>query len=87
MGVFMPLKSYGFVVRNNDFIGPDDYGHDSTGILVAAATEGELIGMIRQNYFSNCVVTSVSQDMMSLSVIDNWVGDLTVGGTLVIPGT
>jgi hypothetical protein len=43
--------------------------------------------MVRQNYFSSCVVTSVSQDMFSKSIVGNYVGDLTVGGTLVIPGT
>jgi hypothetical protein len=81
------LKSYGFVIRNNDFIGPDDNGCDALGMVVAAATEGELIGMVRQNYFSSCVVTSVSQDMFSKSIVGNYVGDLTIGGTLVIPGT
>ena len=81
------LKSYGFVIRNNDFIGPDDGGTDCKPMIVAAASEGELIGIIRDNFCSNCSATGWSQDMMSDSIINNYVGSLTVGGALMIPGT
>lgn len=81
-------KSYGFVIRNNDFIGPTDGGGDAVPIEFASAmTEDEIIGIIRTNYFSNCSATPITQDESNNSIVRNWVADDATGGTLVDPGT
>lgn len=81
-------KSYGMTIRNNDFIGPKDGGADAVPIeFTAAMTEGEIIGIIRTNYFAYCSVTPITQDEAGKCIIRNYVGDLDTGGTLVDPGT
>ena len=78
--------NYGFMIRNNDFIGPKDYGKDSVGIK-AGGTELEMIGSIRNNYFACCAASSVTIDKVNEGVMQNFYGDATTGGTLVDPGT
>jgi hypothetical protein len=81
-------KSYAATIRNNDFIGPSDGGGDVAPIVVAAAaTEDEIVAMIRTNYFSNCSATPATQDKINNSLVNNYVGDNATGGTLVDPGT
>ena len=81
-------KSYGFVVRHNDFIGPVDGGEDGVGVFFAAAmTEKEIQGIIRENFFSYCSATPITVDKANKSVVNNYVGDDATGGTLVDPGT
>lgn len=81
-------KSYANVIRYNDFIGPSDGGGDASPIKFAAAmTEDEIVGMMRTNYFSNCVAQPVTIDKYNNSIIENYVGDNATGGTLVDPGT
>jgi len=81
-------KSYGCVIRNNDFIGPVDAGEDGVGVFFAAAmTETEIVSLIRTNYFAYCSATPVTIDEMNKGVVNNYVGDNDTGGTLVDPGT
>ncbi|MHC4093751.1 MAG: hypothetical protein ACYSVY_26350 [Planctomycetota bacterium] len=81
-------KSYGTVIRNNDFFGPLDGGEDGVGVFFAAAmTEKEILALVRTNYFSYCSATPVTIDSMNKGVVRNYVGDDATGGTLVDPGT
>lgn len=81
-------KSYGVVIRDNDFIGSSDGGDDAVGIFFAGAmTEDEIVGIIRTNYFGNCSATPITIDKANASVVLNYVGDDATGGTLVDPGT
>lgn len=81
-------KSYGMTIRDNDFIGPSDGGGDAVPIEFALAmTEDEIVGIIRTNFFSNCLATPITQDEVNGSIVRNYVGDDATGGTLVDPGT
>lgn len=82
------VKSYANTIRYNDFIGPADGGGDGAPIVFAAAmTEDEIVGMMRNNFFSNCVAQPITIDSYNNSIINNYVGDDATGGTLVDPGT
>ena len=80
-------KNYGAVVRNNDFIGPKDYGKDAVGITFGGQDELETVFSIRNNYFSYCGTSPVTIDKMNKGLIENYYGDATTGGVLVDPGT
>lgn len=81
-------SSYGLTVRYCDFLGPTDGGNDAAPISVAAAmTRDEIIPMFRNNFFSQCSATPITQDKFNESIINNYVGDSATGGTLVDPGT
>lgn len=81
-------KSYGWTFRDNDVIGPMDYGNDGAPVVFAGAmTEGQIIGIVRGNHFSCCSATPITQDKANNSLINNYVGDAATGGTLVDPGT
>lgn len=76
-------KSYGMTIRNNDFIGAQDNGADTVAIAFnGSMTDGEIMGMIRTNYFAGCTAVSVTASKMSKSVIRNYVTDSS-GGALV----
>lgn len=80
--------SYAWVCRNNDFIGPVDYGADGVGItFTGAMTEGEILGIIRTNYFSYCGASPITVDEANQSIVNNYYGDVATGGVLVDPGT
>lgn len=81
-------KSYGMTIRNNCIIGPSDNGLDAVPLQFAAAmTEGEIIGIITGNRFSNCATPPIPIDLVNNSVVFNHGGDNATGGTLVDPGT
>lgn len=81
-------KSYAFVVRNNDFIGPKDAGADAVAIqFTDAMTEGEIVAIVRTNYFAYCAAPPVDEDEMNKGFVRNYVGDDDTGGTLVDPGS
>lgn len=76
-------KSYGMVIRNNDFIGAADGGGDTVGIVFAAAmTDNEILGSIRGNFFPGCSANAITTDETSESVVNNYVPD-AAGGALV----
>lgn len=80
--------SYGWVCRNNDFIGPSDIGGDAVAItFTGAMTEGEIMGIIRTNYFSYCNTSPITIDEVNKSIIWNYYGDDATGGVLADPGT
>ena len=78
---------YGFVIRNNDFLGAIDAGADSVGITVAGTENTTAIGVIRGNFFAFCAASAITIDKISQSEIQNYYGDVATGGTLVDPGT
>jgi len=76
-------KCYGMVIRNNDFIGAQDAGADTVGIVFAAAmTDNEILGSIRGNFFPGCSANAITTDETSKSCVNNYVND-TAGGALV----
>lgn len=77
---------YGFLIRNNDFLGAIDAGRDSLGITIAGTQDTVGMGSIRGNFFSNCTVTPITQNKLNEAIINNYVGDTATGGTLVDPG-
>lgn len=79
-------NSYGFTVRNCDFIGPKDGGGDGVAINVQGGTEDEIVGMFRTNYMSNCTA-SITIDKINNSIVRNYEGDDALGGSIVNPGT
>ncbi len=78
---------YGFLIRNNDFLGAIDAGRDSLGITIAGTQDTVGMGIMRGNFFSNCTVTPITQNKLNEAIINNYVGDTGTGGTLVDPGT
>lgn len=81
-------KSYAFVVRNNDFVGPKDGGGDGTPIVFAAGmTEDEIVPLFRTNFFGGTASTPITQDKINTGIVWNYVGDDATGGTIVDPGT
>ena len=79
-------SNYGFVIRNNDFIGPKDYGKDAVGIYFAGS-DLEQVGVMRHNYFAYCTAQTITANLVEKACINNYYGDAAAGGTLVDPGT
>ncbi len=80
--------SYGFVIRNNDFIGPIDGGGDAVPFVINSnMTEDEFVAMIRTNYFSNVTTAPITVDKVNNSMVWNYAGADSSGGTIVNPGT
>ena len=79
--------NYATVIRNNDFIGSIDGAGDTIPIGVGAITEGEMVFMIRENYFAYCAAASITQDIISECIIQNYYGDDATGGTLISPAS
>lgn len=76
-------KSYGMVIRNNDFIGAQDNAADTVAIIFnGSMTDGEIMGMVRSNFFAGCTAIAVTASKISKSVIRNFVTDSS-GGALV----
>ncbi len=80
--------SYALTIRDNDFIGPPDYGEDGVVIVFdGGMTEGEILGTIRTNYFAATSLTPITQNEFANSgIVENYVGDTADGGTKVDPG-
>jgi hypothetical protein len=80
-------KSYGTVIRYNSFIGPTDGAVTLVPILTPAGSSGEYPMQWHSNYFSYCTVNPIAVDQMDEALVNNYVGDLGAGGTLVDAGT
>ena len=78
---------YGWIVRDNEFLGPTDAGADAVGIVIAGTENTTGLGGMSRNYFAFCNVASVTIDKLSKGEVNNFVGDAATGGTLVDPGT
>src|SRR3990167_8102686 len=76
----------GFIIRNNEFIGPDSTTTSQVGIRIVGTEDATAAGMIRTNYFAYCTAAAITADKISDSMIENYVGN-DAGGVLVDSGT
>lgn len=74
----------GYIIRNNEFIGPDATTTSQVGIRLVGTLNTTAAGMIRTNYFAFCVPAAVTQGVLSGSIIENYSGT-GAGGILVDP--
>lgn len=74
----------GYVIRNNEFIGPDATTTSQIGIRLVGTLNTTGAGMIRTNYFAFCLPAAITQQILSSSIIENYVGD-GLGGSKVDP--
>lgn len=74
----------GYVIRNNEFIGPDSTTASQVGIRLVGTINATAAGMIRTNYFAYCVPAAITQGVSSSSIINNYAGN-GAGGILVDP--
>ncbi len=79
--------SYGTVIRYNSFIGPTDGAVTLVPILTPAGSSGEYPMQWHSNFFSYCTVNPLPVDQLDQGMVNNYVGDLTAGGTLVDSGS
>lgn len=76
----------GYIIEHNDFTGFDATA-DEVGITIAGTENTTGAGIIRNNYFAYLAASAITVDKLSLSEVNNYVGDAATGGTLVDPGT
>ena len=75
----------GFVIRNNEFLGPNATTTSTTvGIVLGGTLNTTGAGVIRNNYFSFVATASVTADILSMSFVENYRGDGT-GGVKIDP--
>ena len=79
------LTGFGYVIRNNDFIG--GVGATAVGIIIAGTEDTTGGGIIRNNFFAFCAAGAITPDKVSRGMANNYVGDVGTGGTLVDSGT
>lgn len=76
----------GYAIIQNDFTGFDATA-DEVGITIAGTENTTAAGIIRNNFFAYITAAAITIDKLSLSEVNNYVGDAATGGTLVDPGT
>lgn len=76
----------GYIIEHNVFTGFDATA-DEVGITIAGTENTTGAGIIRNNYFAYMAAAAITIDKVSLSEVNNYVGDAGTGGTLVDPGT
>lgn len=76
----------GYVIRNNEFIGPNVTTPDHVGIVIAGTENVTAAGMIRNNFFAYCAAAAITIDKLSDAMINNYVGN-DDGGVLLNSGT
>jgi hypothetical protein len=77
----------GYVIADNIFL-PFDATGDEVGVSIAGTEDTTGAGIIARNLFSyGAAATSITQDKLSKSEVNNYTGDAATGGTLVDPGT
>ena len=74
----------GYIIRNNEFLGPDAGTSGNLGIVIAGTQDATSIGIIRTNYFAFIRDVAVTQDKVAGGVINNYLGN-NAGGVLVDP--
>ena len=72
----------GFVIRNNEFLGPSVTTSTVVGISIVGTLNTTAAGMIRNNYFAFCATGAITADKLSQSSIENYRGEGN-GGALV----
>ena len=75
---------HGYVIRNNDFIGLISLAH--IGITILGTEDNNATGIIRTNYFGNCIVGAITANQSPKNMVRNYVGDSGTGGTIVDAG-
>ena len=63
----------GYVIRNNEFIGPDAISTSQVGIRLFGTVNATAGGLIRSNYFAYTLDAAITQDIMPSSIIENYV--------------
>ena len=62
----------GYVIRNNEFIGPDATTTSQVGIRLVGTLNTTAVGIMRNNYFSYCGSTPITQDIMPDAIVENY---------------
>lgn len=75
----------GYVIQHNVFTGLDATA-DEVGITIGGTENTTGAGIIRNNYFAYIAAAAITIDKLSYSEVNNYVGDVGTGGTLVDPG-
>lgn len=70
-----------FVIRNNEFIGPSATTSTTVGIVIGGTLNTTAIGIIRNNYFSYCATSPITQDKTPDAIVENYLA-ANNGGTL-----
>ena len=76
----------GYVIEENVFTGVDSTA-DEVGITIAGTENTTGAGIIRNNHFAYLAAAAITIDKLSLSEVQNYYGDASVGGILVDSGT
>src|SRR3990167_456015 len=63
----------GYVIRNNEFIGPDAATTSLFGVRLFGTVNATAGGLIRSNYFAYTLDAAITQDIMPSSIIENYV--------------
>lgn len=63
----------GYVIRNNEFIGPDSTTTSQNGIRLVGTLNTTAAGLIRTNYFAYTLDTAITQGVMPDSIIENYI--------------
>lgn len=80
-------RGYGLVINECFFIGPTDGAVSMTFIVATAGSSGEFPFLITNCRTSYSTALWASQNVFDQALVQNYTGDLTAGGTLLIPGT
>lgn len=80
-------RGYGLVINECFFIGPVDGAVTMTFIVATAGSSGEFPFLITNCRTSYSTALWATQNVFDQALVQNYTGDLTVGGTLLIPGT
>ncbi len=71
----------GYTIRQNEFIGPDATTTSQNGIRIVGTEDTTAAGIIRNNYFSYCGDTPITQDKIADAIVENYTSGQN-GGTL-----
>ena len=71
----------GYTIRQNEFIGPDATTTSQVGIRLVGTEDTTAAGIIRNNYFSYCGDTPITQEVTPDAIVENYTSGQN-GGTL-----
>ena len=80
-------RGYALVINECFFIGPVDGAVTMTFIVLTGGSSGQFPFIITNCRSSYSTALWVTQDLLDQALVQNYTGDLTAGGTLLIPGT
>jgi hypothetical protein len=73
----------GYLIEHNGFIGFSSAA-SAVGISVAGTADTVGVGLVRENFFSYCTAHAITASKITKSEVNNFYGDGTLGGALVI---